>query len=561
MERQASLLEWATNLVPVVCALYLVKDNVGPFSFVAYSVLVGFGATLLVVFLQRILLRDPLQLAAAQEIRPALGRVSWMVLALVLLVAGVNRFCTAIYADGIPMLSSKTTTKCFGDAGFSQMDLGTLAFGVALVVFNVLIPKTVVDASVRAKKKLVFVVENVWVPALVVVTLIGVKLADDNLRAAVPLHAENKEAIAKSDYACNKVAALAKEKADDENKVALAKVGKTLPTTSAHFDKSMLAVALVGLGFFFYGYFQEHRTLIELWNIFLRRRSKTAPSTQEALRRKSLRMLVLNLVVLPPMIVGVAVARNDLGWADVVIYGAFIYSGFGVWGLASQIVRESSNPFSGVVVLFFQFTFGFLVTTLWAAVLIYIKLQLSQQGPFETALTIALGAILIQVVFGPVFTTVWENTLSDKWLQQSSKYAILAMILSAVIAGVPQIDEKAYLTAIFAIVALLVPRLLMRRNLAAYVLIRVRPGCTTSVLQQLYAGDITATVLYGEYDLIAKVEVPGAAAGWPLRRKKPLDDGKELAELALTINEKIRPIEGVVETQALLDFTRFVPAT
>ncbi|MGF6571626.1 hypothetical protein ABH945_003747 [Paraburkholderia sp. GAS333] len=560
MEKELTWAEVGTGAIPLICGIILVAVNYGPFSLLGVSVGVGLLATLFVVTLQKIFLRGKQHLAAAQEVRPALGRVSWMALALVLLVAGINKFCMAIYRDGIPILDSEKYQRCLGGAGFNQMDLVTLSFGACLVIFNVFIPKTFADTSHRARKGIASIVEDTWVPALIVVTGVFVLIANLAFAPTVPLHVENNKPLENTRYACNREDGLAKEKIEEERKLKLAASGREAPQTKAAVSGYLLLVALCGLGFFFYGYFQEHRTLLELWSVYRRKRSSSPPSTREALRRKSVRMLVLNLVVLPPMIVGVALARADFGVADVLIYGLFIYSGFGVWNLAAIIVRESTNLFAAIVVLLFQFAYAYLLTALWAAVLIYIKLHLAQQGPFDTALTIALGAILIQVAFGPVFTTVWENTLSDKWLQQSAKYAILAMILSAVVAGAPQGAEKAPITIIFAIVSLLVPRLLMRRNLAAYVLIRVKAGETKKVLQHLSREDITATVLYGEFDLLAKLEIPGAISGWPLRRKRPLDDGKELAELALTINAKIRPVEGVLETQALLDFTRFVEA-
>lgn len=534
-EKQRAM-EWATNLIPGGCALYVVAFNFEPFEFVGLSTVVGFGATLLVIGGQRLAIRTTLHEAAAEAIRQGLGRMSWMALAFVLLVSAINHFTEAIYgkSQGIPVLDAGDTMRCFGNSGVNLIDLITLVFGFCLVVGTFLIPRTVVTVQGLAR-----LIEDFWIPFLLVLTVLVFFAVESHIR-----HATNIGPDGKPWWVCNEELARLK---------AAHKVPEDpMPVIS----DGMFGAAVVGLFLFFWGYFQEHRTLIELWNSRANAPAGKRPGSQP---RTSLRMLVLNLIVLPPMIVGVALAGTGVGLADVVVYGIFIYSGFAVWGLATQVVRESSSPSAGIVVLFFQFAYAFLLTALWAAMLLYIRQQLVNTAPFTTALTIALAAILIQVVFGPVFTSVWENTLSDKWLQQSSKYAILAMILSAVIAGTPQTLWKVFWVALFAIISLIVPRLLLRRNLAAYVLIRVKPGFTGEVMQGLQARDVTATTLYGEFDLMAKIEVPGAIAGWPLRRRTSRDDGTELAELALTVNTKIRPINGIVETQTLLDFTRFVP--
>jgi hypothetical protein len=120
----------------------------------------------------------------------------------------------------------------------------------------------------------------------------------------------------------------------------------------------------------------------------------------------------------------------------------------------------------------------------------------------------------------------------------------------------PNDHEWKWLVVVLSMLALvIVPAILVRRSLTAYVLIRVQPGKTATVVKALNAGDVSASVVYGEYDVLAKIE----AQGKPGLFRQPDKDARDLYELATMVKLVVRqPNLGVLDTQTLLEFSDYL---
>jgi hypothetical protein len=89
-------------------------------------------------------------------------------------------------------------------------------------------------------------------------------------------------------------------------------------------------------------------------------------------------------------------------------------------------------------------------------------------------------------------------------------------------------------------------------------LMRVKPGRTAHVRKTLTAAEIPSAVVYGDYDILAKIEVPGKLR---LLGRRADVDSRNLGVLATLVKTVIRKGRaGVTETQTLLDFSDFVPS-
>jgi hypothetical protein len=241
----------------------------------------------------------------------------------------------------------------------------------------------------------------------------------------------------------------------------------------------------------------------------------------------------------------------DAGTA--VVYGFFIYGGFGIWTLSVKVVRGNRI---GILAIAFQFFYSFMMTVLWATVLLKLQSFVADEKAFKVALNVALAAIFIQLVFGPVYRNVWARALSDEWILASPEYVILATVVCAGSAALPQDWPKPWWVCMVIIFCIFGPAMLLRRSLMAYVLLRVQPGRTEHVRKKLTAANLSSSVLYGDYDVLVKLEVAGRPAFFS---KNASNDERELAELAALVHKEIRCMEGgVTETQTLLDFSDFV---
>jgi hypothetical protein len=561
--------EWMTNLGPVVCALYPLIRKAEGFEYISLSVFWGLLATTCIVIGYRLLVRNTTQVDASREMQPTFEKLSWMFLAALLLLAAINQFNAAFYNQGVYFISSNSPQTCLGWLKLHLSDIASLSFGVWLVGGLLFIPLTAnVLESTRQRQGFVRIVKRVWLPTLLVGMALSVWIVFTYFPSAA--YSPSKDA-----YVCS---------------------GEQPPPAAPAPTDGAALLSMLGVLLFSYGYLVKHRTLVELYEAGRLERRQTGPAAPNGRARnapnrdaaslalsRNLRLLVLNAVVLPPIIVGIAMASESITLPTSVIYGVFIFSGFAVWSLAVQIARDK-NTIVAIGIIVMQFFYSFLVTVLWVSILLWLKFHLpsvASQDFFAKALKFALGAIFIQVVFGPVYVKTWGNALSEKWASSSADYFIFAIVVVAGLAALPQplgheeqlpyaeLKNPALMLVIqipypvIKIVAVLVallgfvfgPAIILRRSLSAYVLIRVRPGQTERVMQRLGSCDVPATVVYGEYDVIAKLEVQGRST---LFSRDTPDDGEELAELGATVKGAIRDIDGIVETQTLLDFSGFV---
>jgi hypothetical protein len=560
--------EWLTNLGPA-CALYPLIGKAAGFGYILLSVFWGLLATTCIVIGYRLLVRNTTQVDASREMQPTFEKLSWMFLAALLLLAAINQFNAAFYGQGVYFISSNSPQTCLGWLKLHLSDIASLSFGVWLVGGLLFIPLTAnVLESTRQRQGFVRIVKSVWLPTLLIGMALSVWVIFTHFPRAdyLPL---------KDTYVCP---------------------GEEPPPAAPVPTDGAALLSVLGLLLFSYGYLVKHRTLVELYEAGRLERRRTGPVIQDgnasiaqnreaasmALSR-NLRLLVLNAVVLPPIIVGIAMASESITLPTSIIYGVFIFSGFAVWSLAVQIARDKSTII-GLGIIAMQFFYSFLVTVLWVSLLLWLKFHLpnaASQDFFAKALKFALGAIFIQVVFGPVYVKTWGNALSEKWASASADYFIFAIVVVAGLAALPQplghedqfpyaeLKNQALMLVIqvpypvIKVIAVLIvllgfvfgPAIILRRSLSAYVLIRVLPGQTERVMQSLGSRDVAATVVYGEYDVIAKLEVQGRST---LFSRDTPDDGEELAELAATVKNSIRNVDGIVETHTLLDFSGFV---
>jgi heme exporter protein D len=530
--------EWVTNLGPIAFAVYAAWQNFLGFEYVGLSVLWGLLATFAIVLGYHLLVRTTTQADASREMQPTFEKLSWMFLAALLLLAAVNRFNETFFNEGVFFLSSNKEQSCLWGLKLHVIDIASLSFGIWLVGGLLFIPLTAnVLESTRQRQGFVRIVKRVWIPTLIagmVITAVVVYLAFPHAKEVG------------SSFMCE---------------------GERPLPRAPDIEDGTAILSVLGVLLFVFGYLLKHRTLVELHAAQKAEQQRlsalpgdaTIPGAagESLLLSKNLRLLVLNAVVLPPIIVGIAMASGSIDIPTSVIYGVFIYSGFAVWGLAIQIAREKGRGAAlGIILL--QFVYAFLMTVLWISICLSLKNHLAgdmSKDFFAKAFKFALGAIFIQVVFGPVYVKTWGSALSEKWAQSSSDYFIFAMIVAAGLAAFPQSPLKLVLVVVAIATAMFGPAIILRRSLTAYVLIRVRPGSTEKVMQKLAASDVTATVVYGEFDVIAKLEIQGRST---LRSREAPDDGQELAELAATVKGSIRNVDGILETQTLLDFSGFV---
>jgi hypothetical protein len=159
MRRRKVTFEWFTNIFPLISGLVLLALNPTAFWpifwYALVAALIGLGATLVIAGANALCIRSKVDKEVSEELAPTFGRLSWMALAIILLIAAVNKFNLAIYSAGIPALESSKSTRCFNvfDLSMSTVDMAALVFGGVLVLITILVPVTTVAVDTKAHRQ------------------------------------------------------------------------------------------------------------------------------------------------------------------------------------------------------------------------------------------------------------------------------------------------------------------------------------------------------------------------------------------------------------------------
>ncbi|MDR8402228.1 Lrp/AsnC ligand binding domain-containing protein [Paraburkholderia sp. USG1] len=495
---------------------------------------------------------------AAIEMQPTLDRVSWTLMAVVLLlnaIDGVNRVFQNDH--GIPKITSEIyTLPTSYSPDFTRLDVWSLTLGFAMIIAPVFCSwYTPARGAGPDDRRYLRKAAIRHVVVLAVFASLGALLILSYAHVS-PLHAPYQ------------------------------------PEAPKIITSDELMWSASGLALFIFGYISDHGTSFELFKRAVAAmngpsssyddRSDAAPRPKESHDRQEkrnekvreffteddnliwlriLRRFFFESVVLPPIIGSAALVSGALDPASAVIYGLFVYSGFSVWNLAVKVVQGRKNVPVGIFAVVIQFINAFLVTILWATVFWKLREFVDHREladfrePFKAVLGMALAAILVQVVFGPVYRNAWGKVLSDRWFLDGPEYVVFAVMVCVGLAAIPQsFPYKPCFVGGLLLLLILTPAMLVRRSLTAYVLIRVLPGKTEQVRKKLRAAELASAVVYGDFDLLVKVEVPGKLA-----LPSAETDSRNLGLLAALVKKGIRSAEdGVRETQTLLDFSGFV---
>jgi|GEM_PF-3907487 len=497
----------------------------------------GLGATALIVGsnLWFVRTRDEGTFQASKAMQPTFDKACWMLMAAVLLVNAVDAMNRAFFHDtGIYFLTSTDYRARLWGSEMTSLDVVSLSVGVTLMFAMSFIPWVSPSESRTLARKRFKKILFRWYKAILV--------------AAVVMSAILLGALKNPHAGAERVA-----------------VPDNVDTLSAVFS-------VIGIAAFFVGYLANHRSFFDLGPGDedpepASAKGATPPSAygkvDQLVWQHDLRRLRFEAVFLPPLIAGVALVGGVLDSGAVMVFGFFIYGGFGLWSLAVRVVRGYSRGKGAIVfglsAIGFQFIYAFMMTVLWTTALIKLESFVLDHVAFKVALNVALAAIFIQVVFGPIYRNVWARALSDEWIMASPEYVIVATMICASLAGLQQEWYKPVLIVVAVLLCIFGPANILRRSLTAYVLLRVKPGKTELVRKRSMASDLASSTVYGEYDVLVKIEVPGRLSMLPKDARK---DYGELSELARRVHSEIRCMKGdVMETQTLLDFSDFVDVT
>jgi ABC-type sugar transport system permease subunit len=550
-----------TNVLPLVLAIYPLYQYGGYLQVAYWSVGFGLLATLVVaysnlrVFRQA---RDEGTFHAAQEMQPMFDKCCWSLMAVVLLVNSVDEMNRAFYANqGINVLTSEDY-QLPHVGNFTALDVFSVACGLALIGSMSVIPWLTPPGSGTEARKAYRVQLKRWVGALSVVVVLASLLVL---------------------YLLSRYPAMYFPDIPMPTKV----------------DDWSAGCALVGVLVFIVSYLGKQRAFFDLGyhgkepadehdgpldeapaagprlkpgGVAVPAAAPRQDTDTTVISQRYLRRLKFEAVFMPPLVASVALVGGALNSGKAVVFGFFIYGGFGLWSLAIKVIRDSQKGLKagafGLATLAFQFFYALMMTVLWTVLLVKLESFVGSMDAFKVALNVILSAIFIQLVFGPVYRSVWARALSDEWIQASPEYFIVATAVCAGLAALHQEWYKPWLVGVAVLICIAAPMATLRRSLTAYVLIRVRPGFTERVRAKLFAADLNSSVLFGDYDVLVKVEVPGNISIFPKKGKGPQsskNDVRELIELGALVHREIRCLRGeILETQTLLDFSDYVDA-
>ncbi|CAG9216331.1 membrane hypothetical protein [Paraburkholderia tropica] len=545
--------EFTTNIGPALIAIVLWWGHQREFEIVWISVGFAAGAVLLATLPVWLNSRESLRDAArpAERMQPVFDKLSWVLMAVVLLLSAVDAASRAFYDEGVSGIASPDYRLWNSRWTFSELDIYSLTFGLVTIVSPIFLEWLARAGKVTKERNLThfalaalpFVLAAAWLSSRYLM-----KVAIE-AQACQPGHATAMIAGV-------------------ERCVAV-------PSLQALTD-GQLELAAVGIVLFLINYLGRHRTLVEMLGCKCHAdehtpeqsvQGSTSDSTatqqdvdaaldDELLWAKTLRALVFETVVLPPLIVSAALVSSTLDEATAAVYGVFVYSGFSVWNLSAKVVKGAKSRFRGLIAVLILLIQGLFLTVLWSIALANLGAAVDPEK-FDAVLRIALAAIFVQVVFGPVYQNAWGRTLSDRWMLEGPEYVVVATMICVALGAMHPDDGKwAWALGIVAVMVF-APAWALRRTLVAYILMRVQPGRTPHVRKTLAASEIQSAVVYGDYDLLAKIEVPGKLRFFARRADV---DSRNLGVLAALVKSVVRKGRaGVIETQTLLDFSDFVP--
>ena len=156
-----------------------------------------------------------------------------------------------------------------------------------------------------------------------------------------------------------------------------------------------------------------------------------------------------------------------------------------------------------------------------------------------------IAFFLIIIVYGFLYERTWGHSLSDQWSGERPNFVIvcaLAGVLSSIIPNNTLIKPVVMILLIGF--ALYLPAKLLSRKVSAFVLIKTKIGKTSEARKMIEEKGIGVSVLFGRYDLIAKVEVP-----------KLKTEEEVMKELSKQVDEKIALDENVTATETLIDYS------
>ncbi|MGF6924277.1 hypothetical protein [Paraburkholderia sp. 40] len=525
------LFDVLTNLGPPFIALCLIASIYNRLGTVGTAVVIGLMAVAVAAGVaygkEKFQKKREKQTVDERDIQPTLDKMSWGLMAAVLLPSAVDEITQAFYYRGhIHWLTDKGFSFVSGSI-FNGLDVFSLAFGIVMI-FAPLFALPIGAAFEKLQKK--FGKLN--------------QTKDENTfdkghsnSIAVTLVLLAVMVVGTIVY----FAPVANHNEPNFN-----------PPGPPPLYTWQLVMGSLGIGLFLAGYLGNRKTIFELSC-----QSDRAEDDDKLLWLRTLKALTFESVVIPPLIGSAALVSNTLDSASTVVYGLFIYSGFSVWNLSVKVIGGASNPLLGVSAVVLQFFYSFLMTVLWVVVFWKLEEFVNDGRIFDAVLRVSLAAIFVQLVFGPVYRNAWGNHLSDRWFLEGPEYSIVATIICLGLGAIPErVDYKLCVTGAAIFLLVFVPAFLLRRSMTAYVLIRVRPGRTGEVRKALLAEDVASAVLYGDYDLLAKVELPGSLS---IFGSKAMADSMNLGLLAALVKRAVRRTDvGVTETQTLLDFSHAV---
>lgn len=519
--------ELVTNVVPVVIACALGWEYRNEFSHAMFASAVGLASVIIAALPAFTRNQQNSDFAKSLEkLQPVVDKASWTLMAAVLLTSAIDITTHIFYPNdgfnprGIPFLTE--FDYLVGKQGwrFSALDILSLLLGVATIFTPIFASFAASTLKITNDRKLRALFLLLFLPAVAFSIVAGL-------------------------YA---LCALQR----------VPTIGPTVP--SPKIEPSDLRWAAIGVVLFILGYLLRHRTAVELYRqLFKKNWNKDDRLTWV----ETLHSLVFESVVIPPIIVGAAVVSGTLDEGTAAIYGVFVYSGFSVWNLSSKVILEARTRPEGCIAVVLQLAYSLLMTVLWAIVFWRLRIFVSETGDsalysmiFNAVLRFAVAAVFVQLVFGPVYRNAWGRSLSDRWLKEGPEYAVLATVICVALAAMPERSAKGFWVILVVAILIVAPAWLLRRSIVAYVLLRVFPGRTEEVRKSLVASDISTAVVFGDFDIIAKIEVPGRMAVFRGARRF---DAANLGALAASVKKAVRQGgSGVRETQTLLDFSDFV---
>ncbi|MGF6853970.1 hypothetical protein [Paraburkholderia sp. CI3] len=539
----------ATNLFPLVVACWLYIHHVGMFDSVLASIITAFVAVVFAISPALWRKTDRIE-RTLEKIQPAFDKWCWRSMAAVLLLSGIDLMSRALLNLPIVGITAEEyQINAFPREIFNRLDFYSLLVG-AMTILSPLIVGLIARYTPIKRTRSLRTLADFLTPILILVAcVVAYKVL------------QNPQLVSAVDEARHL-------RLQTPDRISPAQLFDSAASYwSRSIDVRELSWASGGTAVFLFSYFTNGASLVDVAAHFRRHPRHWFTSYHEHAGdseswRRQLRALIFEMVVLPPLIVSAALVSGTLDPGQAVVYGLFVYSGFSVWNLASNLVATRKRL--GVWAVLLQFVYAMALTVLWSSVLAGLESFVEDRDTvFKAIFQVTVAAILIHYVYGVVYRNAFRS-LSDRWLLEGPEFAVVATAICLVVGAVREfhfwfVDARWQLVCFIVLLLVLGPAFLLRRSVTAYVLIRTAPGTTGAVRSALNAAEISSSVVYGDYDIIARVELPATSVPILVRADA---DALNLQRLARIVKDAIRvqePVAGVVATETLLDCTDHVP--